>query len=69
MDEKGKIINEWKNILSFKYTSKKPVLDLFAENSIDFEGQLPPGKYKFKAVLNDKLRGKSITKIIEFEIH
>lgn len=68
MDEEGKIINEWKDFLSFKYTSKKPVLDLFAENSIELDGQLPPGKYKFKAVLNDKLRGESVTKIIELEI-
>lgn len=68
MDASGKVINEWKDILSFKYTAKKPVLDLFAENSIDLKGQLPPGKYKFKAILKDQLSGKTSTKTIDFEI-
>jgi len=68
MQEDGTVINEWEDILSFKYTSKKPVLDLFAENTIDLKGQLPSGKYKFKAILKDKLGEKTAEKIIDFQV-
>lgn len=64
----GTVIKEWKDILNFHYTAKKPALDLFAENSIPFEGQLPVGKYQFKAVLKDKLSGKSASHTITFEL-
>ena len=44
-------------------------MDLFAQNSIELKGQLPTGKYKFKATLKDKLSEKTTTHIIDFEIH
>jgi len=62
------IIQEWPDILEFHHRTYKPVMDVFAQNSLDFDGSIPPGKYKFKAVLNDKIRGASVTKIIDFEI-
>jgi len=43
-------------------------MDLFAQNSIDIKGQLTAGKYKFRAVLNDKLSEKTAAKTIDFEI-
>jgi hypothetical protein len=61
-------LSEWKDILNFHYTTKSPVMDLFAQNSIDLEGKIPAGKYKFKAVLKDKLSGKSATQIADFEV-
>ena len=64
----GTVIKEWEDILNFHYTANKPALDLFAENSIPFEGQLPAGKYQFKAVLKDKLSGKKATHTIIFEL-
>lgn len=64
----GDVIQKWKNIFNFHYTTKSPELDLFAQNSIDLGGNIPPGKYKFKAVLKDKLKNKSVTKIADFEI-
>ena len=68
LKENNDVIMEQKDLLNFHYMTKKPVLDLFAQNSLDIKGQLPAGKYKFKAVLKDQLRGKSITKIIDFEL-
>jgi hypothetical protein len=68
LKQNGEVIQEWKDILSFHYTTKSPVMDLFAQNNIELRGQLPAGKYKFKAVLKDKLSGKSATKIVAFEI-
>lgn len=68
LEENGEVISEWKDILRFQYTTRLPVMDLFAQNSIDLEGKIPPGKYKFKATFKDQLRGESVTKIIDFEI-
>ncbi|MGF1529392.1 MAG: hypothetical protein ACFCBW_21815 [Candidatus Competibacterales bacterium] len=43
------------NMLTFDYTSDKPVLDVFATNELDL-AQLPPGTYLYRAVLKDQLR-------------
>ena len=43
-------------------------MDVFAQNNITLSGQLEPGKYVFKAVLNDKLSDKTAAKTAEFEI-
>jgi hypothetical protein len=63
----GKVLQEWKDILAFRYTAKAPVMDLYATNSLDVSG-LAPGKYKFRAVLKDKLRNKEVSKTIDFSI-
>lgn len=68
LSEDSEVISHWNDILTFHYTTKKPVMDLFAQNSIDLKGQLPAGKYKFKATLKDKLSEKTATHIIDFEI-
>jgi hypothetical protein len=67
LDAKGEILLNKADALDFHYTSKLPVLDLYATNSLNFTG-LPPGKYQYKAVLKDKLRNKEATKILEFRI-
>jgi hypothetical protein len=67
MNAEEEVIAEWKNILEFYHEANKPVLDLFAQNTIDLEG-LPAGKYKFKAVLKDQLRGATARQVIDFEI-
>ena len=66
--DNGEVVSHWNDILTFHYTTKKPVMDLFAQNSIELKGQLPVGKYKFKATLKDKLIEKTATHIIDFEI-
>jgi len=68
LKENGEVVSHWNDILTFHYTTKKPVMDLFAQNSIDIKGQLPSGKYKFKATLKDKLSEKTATHTIDFEI-
>ena len=68
LKDNGEVVSHWNDILAFHYTTKKPVMDLFAQNSIELKGQLPVGKYKFKATLKDKLTEKTATHIIDFEI-
>lgn len=68
LNTKGEIIQEWPNILNFHYTTKTPVMDLYAQNSLTLGGQVPAGHYKFKAVLKDKLSGKSAVKAVDFEV-
>jgi hypothetical protein len=68
MKENGWILKEWKDIQNFRYTANKPVLDLYAQNSLPFEGQLSAGIYRFKVVLKDRLSGKTASKTIYFEI-
>jgi hypothetical protein len=67
LDAKGNTLLNKADALDFHYTSKTPVLDLYATNSLDVSG-LAPGKYQFKAVLKDKLRNMQIAKIAEFTI-
>jgi len=68
LNQEEMVIQEWPDILEFHHRTNKPVMDVFAQNSLDFDGSIPPGRYKFKAVLKDQLRGESVTKIIDFEI-
>jgi hypothetical protein len=68
LDEKEAVLQEWPNALDFHYTTRTPVMDLWAQNSLTLGGQVPPGKYKFKAVLKDKLSGRTAVKIMAFEI-
>ena len=68
LDEKEEVLQEWPNALDFHYTTRTPVMDLWAQNNITLGGQVPPGKYKFKAVLKDKLSGRTAVKIMDFEI-
>jgi hypothetical protein len=68
LKENGEVVSHWKDILTFHYTTQKPVMDLFAQNSIDIKGQLPAGKYQFKATLKDKLSEKTAIHTVDFEI-
>jgi hypothetical protein len=43
-------------MLSFRYSSRAPVFDLYATNSLNL-GDLGPGKYLYKVLLRDKLKG------------
>ncbi len=68
LNQAGEVIQEWPNVLDFHYTTRTPVMDLYAQNSVSLGGQVPPGHYRFKAVLKDKLSGKTAVKVVEFEI-
>jgi len=64
----GETLQEWPDVLDFHYSTKTPVMDLFAQNSLDLSGQLAAGTYKFRAVLKDKLSGKSAVRVVDFEV-
>jgi hypothetical protein len=64
----GETLQEWPDVLDFHYTTKTPVMDLFAQNSLDLSGQLAAGTYKFRAVLKDKLSGRTAVRVVDFEV-
>ena len=64
----GELVQDWKDFLQFKYASSKPVMDVFAQNSIDFEGRLPAGKYSAKLTIKDRFSDKTAETIVEFEL-
>ena len=68
LNAKGEVLQEWPDILNFHYTTRTPVMDLYAQNTLTLGGQVPPGPYKFRAVLKDKLSGKSSVKVVDFEV-
>jgi hypothetical protein len=68
LNSNGEVLQEWPNVLNFHYTTKTPVMDLYAQNSVTLGGQVPPGNYQFRAVLKDKLSGKSAVKVVDFEV-
>ena len=43
LKENGEVLSHWNDILTFHYTTQKPVMDLFAQNSIELKGLLPVG--------------------------
>jgi hypothetical protein len=67
LSEKGEVLLEKKDALSFHYTTKSPVLDLYATNTLTLT-DVEPGKYTFKAVLKDLLKKKEITQTYAFEV-
>lgn len=67
LNEKGDILWGKEDAVVYNYTSRAPVLDLFITNAIDLKG-LPVGKYAFRAIVKDKLKGKSTNQSIFFEV-
>ncbi len=53
--------------LNFNFKAQSPVLDLYAQNSINL-GELPPGTYQFIAVVHDKLKKTEARKSFTFEV-
>jgi len=66
-DAEGNELLNSPDLLNFNYQTIAPVLDLYATNSLAL-GDLPPGKYEFIAVINDKLKKSSATMSYVFEI-
>lgn len=67
LSDKDKLIYKKEDMLSFHYTTTAPILDLFATNTVELTG-LPKGKYKFRAVLKDRMRNKTAAKVIWFAV-
>jgi hypothetical protein len=68
LDAKGGVLQEWPNALDFHYTARTPLLDFWAQNNLALRGQVPAGAYKFKAVLKDKLSGRTAVMVMDFEV-
>lgn len=53
--------------LNFNFKAQSPVLDLYAQNSINL-GELPPGDYTFIAVIHDRLKKTEQKTSFAFEV-
>ncbi len=67
LTEKGEVLYEQAELLSFRNSSRSPVFDLYATNSLNL-GNLPPGKYVYRAVLHDKLKGTEAAYTLPFAV-
>lgn len=67
LTDKGKVLYEQEELLTFRYSSRSPVFDLYATNSLNL-GELGPGKYVYKAVLRDKLKGVTAEYSLPFAV-
>ena len=67
LSEKGEVLLEKKEALSFHYNTKSPVLDLYTTNTLTLT-DVAPGKYTFKAVLKDVLKKKEAVQTYAFEV-
>lgn len=61
------MLYEQKELLNFRYSSRSPVFDLSATNSLNL-GDLGPGKYIYKAILRDKLKGVTAEHTLPFTV-
>lgn len=66
-DQEGELLFEKTDALSMHFNTETPLLDLYVRNTLTLAG-LTPGKYTYKAVLHDVLRGTTATKTIDFEV-
>ena len=67
LTEKGEVLLDKKDALTHRHNTASPVMDLFNKNTVTV-GNLPTGKYVFKAVLHDKLKDENASKSIVFEV-
>jgi hypothetical protein len=64
---KGDTLLDSPDALNFNMNSLAPVLDVWANNSLNL-GDLPPGEYEFVAVIHDKLKKADATTVFPFEV-
>ncbi len=67
LDEEGELLLEKADAISAHFNTAIPILDLYLPNTL-YMSTLPIGKYTYKAVLHDVLRGTTATKSIDFEV-
>lgn len=64
----GEVLMERRDALQFNYTTKSPVLDVFATNTLTL-AEAPAGLYRFRITLRDRLRGDAVaSEQITFEV-
>lgn len=67
LSEDGDLLMEKPNAVDMHFNSKTPILDIYFNNHIEFKG-VQPGKYLFKAILYDKLKGTNSSETLPFEV-
>ena len=67
LSESGEVLFEQERMLEFHYTSRSPVFDLYATNNLSL-GDLPPGRYTYRAVLTDRLKERSVEMRLAFRV-
>lgn len=61
------VLLDQKDLVNFRANTDSPLFDVYVTNTLNV-GELPTGKYFFRAVLHDKLKGASATKEFIFEV-
>jgi len=67
LSKAGEVLFEQKDFLEFHYSSRTPVFDLFATNTLNL-GATPAGSFVYRAVLHDRLKDASTEYSMPFEI-
>ncbi len=67
LDEEGELLFEKTDAISAHFNTATSILDLYLPNTL-YMSTLPVGKYTYKAVLHDVLKGSMATKAIDFEV-
>ena len=67
LDEEGELLLEKTDAVSAHFNTSTPILDLYLPNTL-YMSTLPVGKYTYKAVLHDVLKGTTATKTIDFKV-
>lgn len=67
LDEKGKEVFRQGGTMEVHLRRRSPLLDLYAVNRLTLKG-LRPGRYTFRLVLHDKLKGESASFDHPFEV-
>ena len=67
LGEGGELLMEKPNAVDMHFNSATPILDIYFNNHIEFKG-VQPGKYLFKAILYDKLKGTNSSETLPFEV-
>ena len=66
-NEQQQVIYSKENILEVHYQTSSPRLDVFGVNQLTLT-DIPQGKYLFKAVLHDKIKGENASATWAFEV-
>ncbi len=64
----GEVLMEKPDALQFNYAARSPVLDIFATNSLSLDPKTPPGLYRFRITVRDRLRGTEAAELVTFEV-
>ena len=64
----GEVLMEKRDALQFNYATRSPVLDIFATNTLTLDPKTPPGLYRFRITVRDRLRAAEATELVTFEV-